>query len=1369
MKKLLILITFIMISSLISAGITYETQGDELRISYVNQELTTQKDMLSQVIALPALSAEVIVNSCEVSVIDQDGDLIRTESIDGDEFVQIESSFVMRELYAHRVKVTLKDSSEEYDRIVKNIDFTIKPIERVQVPTRISKAFLPTYRALVDNFENSYLRNIVEGPSKMLIITHESLISDIQLFTDWKNAKGIATEVVTIEDIGSQSSQIKDYIQSVYDNSEIPPDYVLLTGDMDEVYTIPSFYIHSGTEYDVTDHPYTLLEGDDYFPEMIIGRFSFDQPFEFLTMIAKVLHYEKTPFMGSTHWFEDALLVAGNWSSSPPTPSTPVKVTKWLRDKMVNYGYNNITEIYYPPTYPGTPQIISAIDNGVGIVTYRGWGDANGWHYPYFHKENIDDLNNNPFLPVMTSIVCNTGDFANSSVDPCFGEKWLRVGSPSNPQGGVVFVGPSDLHTNTKYNNSIFSGFYAGMLDEDNLIFGSDVLRGKIELYNNFPLDREPEGKVEFYFHVYNILGDPSLTMWTTVPQTINCTLPAEINKGTNYLEIDLPDLEGGIVTAKMEGSIFSTAIVENGQATLYFNLENSDQIEITITKPNYYPFIQTIDVITDDIELGLFDFDTNGNVITGEEFQLDLTLKNYGTLVANNVTADLSCTNSYVNILTTSANFGNIDPGSTAMQGYDVEILPGCPDNTVIQFDLDISGGSTAKFDVLVNGLIFEITSIVVNNEEEVLLLLEDNSISVSIKNIGIFDVSNLQAELFSQTPDATITSSQFSVGNVAVDATSMAEFSIQLSGECYIGQNLPFYITLIDENLLETNIYFSMEAGMVENTAPTGPDSFGYYALDSYDVFYQNCPEYFWKELDPLEGGDGTVIQMGDDVSQTVAMPFDFPFYGEISDSITICTNGWISLQPTWETYFRNWNIPSALGPYGMIAAYWDDLIGFPLGNNEYAKMRICYEYIEDENIFVIEWNKCVNRFDYTSTEKFEIVLYDPTVYPTTDGNGIIQINYHTANNPDANNNYSTVGIENFTQSDGLLYTYANIYPASATQLCNNLAIKFTTEIPEFIEETTPIADFSAEITYGIAPLQISFINQTSPLSYFGTLEWQFGDESPNSSEIHPVHTYQEVGSYSVTLTATNSQGTDSITHDDFITVFPSEDLIWPGDTNIDGVVSIEDIIVIGIFWNEEGLPRDAVSFQWAGNDYPGDWDKPMASVADCNGDGKVNITDILGICLNWNYTHATTCGSFSPIVNLEDYRENFQEIYNSLENSGTSLLLKNYLAELFDFPIVTPIEISKLQQNYPNPFNPTTKIAFDIASEGKVELAIYNVKGQLVKKLFSEYAIPGSYIVEWNGKDSVDRSVSSGLYFYRLKCNEQAIDTKKMILLK
>ncbi|MCK4695294.1 MAG: hypothetical protein KAT74_06015, partial [Candidatus Cloacimonetes bacterium] len=78
--------------------------------------------------------------------------------------------------------------------------------------------------------------------------------------------------------------------------------------------------------------------------------------------------------------------------------------------------------------------------------------------------------------------------------------------------------------------------------------------------------------------------------------------------------------------------------IVENGLAILYFSSETPGEIEITITKPNYYPFIETIDVVSENIDIGLDSFETIGNVISGDNIQLAITLKNYGSQTVNSV-----------------------------------------------------------------------------------------------------------------------------------------------------------------------------------------------------------------------------------------------------------------------------------------------------------------------------------------------------------------------------------------------------------------------------------------------------------------------------------------------------------------------------------------------------------------------------------------------------------------------------------------------------------------------------------------------------------------------------------------------------------
>ena len=101
--------------------------------------------------------------------------------------------------------------------------------------------------------------------------------------------------------------------------------------------------------------------------------------------------------------------------------------------------------------------------------------------------------------------------------------------------------------------------------------------------------------------------------------------------------------------------------------------------------------------------------------------------------------------------------------------------------------------------------------------------------------------------------------------------------------------------------------------------------------------------------------------------------------------------------------------------------------------------------------------------------------------------------------------------------------------------------------------------------------------------------------------------------------------------------------------------------------------------------------------------------------------------------------------------------------------------PNPITFLGNNYPNPFNPSgagrspsTKISFSLNEMGPVNLGIYNIRGQLIKTLISEIKAPGVHFAEWNGKDSNNKSVGSGIYLYKLQTQSYS-KTKKMMLLK
>ncbi|MDD2650971.1 MAG: T9SS type A sorting domain-containing protein [Candidatus Cloacimonadales bacterium] len=88
--------------------------------------------------------------------------------------------------------------------------------------------------------------------------------------------------------------------------------------------------------------------------------------------------------------------------------------------------------------------------------------------------------------------------------------------------------------------------------------------------------------------------------------------------------------------------------------------------------------------------------------------------------------------------------------------------------------------------------------------------------------------------------------------------------------------------------------------------------------------------------------------------------------------------------------------------------------------------------------------------------------------------------------------------------------------------------------------------------------------------------------------------------------------------------------------------------------------------------------------------------------------------------------------------------------------------------LFQNYPNPANPSTTISFILPEDSNIELSIFNVKGQKVKTLQKEYLSKGTHNTIWEGNDSNNNKVASGIYFYRLITKGQTY-TKKMILMK
>jgi hypothetical protein len=153
-----------------------------------------------------------------------------------------------------------------------------------------------------------------------------------------------------------------------------------------------------------------------------------------------------------------------------------------------------------------------------------------------------------------------------------------------------------------------------------------------------------------------------------------------------------------------------------------------------------------------------------------------------------------------------------------------------------------------------------------------------------------------------------------------------------------------------------------------------------------------------------------------------------------------------------------------------------------------------------------------------------------------------------------------------------------------------------------------------------------------------------------------------------------------------------------------------------------------------------------------------GDIDWDDAMGILqsVSQSYPQATTI--WSAVYDLKA-----RGVYVCLNRvySNPQYLVLQYVGE------TQPVTFT-LHQNFPNPFNSTTTISFTLAEKTLTTLSIYNIEGKLVKTLINYILEEGFKQTTWDGTNSLGSSVSSGVFFYRLKAGGKVL-TRKMVLLR
>lgn len=929
------------------------------------------------------------------------------------------------------------------------------------IPSGISSVFKPLYEAATINYEFLQLPDSSFKPGGYLIVTPDEFYDAILPLAEWKNKKGYKTTVAKLSEIGNTATEIKEYISNAYYNWDTAPDCVLLVGDIG---TLPSFS-HSHPPCPVSDHDYSLLEGNDYFSDVLVGRLSVTTEQQLNTIVSKILGYEMNPYLDSTSWYKRALLIGANY---PDVVTTATLTKRWVMDQLLAYGYLEVDTCFYYGAHSSAECVWNSLNRKVSIVNYRGWGRSDGWHYPDFRTDDVYALTPGWELPIVTSIVCGTGNFG---VSECFGEAWLRAGSPTNPKGGVAFLGPSHFVTNTRYNNCLDAGIYQGLLNEDLYIFGLSVYRGKIEVYKNLPF-YDPDTNTlnpEHYFYTYNILGDPSLWIWTDIPKSLLVNHSPTAPLGHSTFEVEVKDqnerpVEGALVCLWKMDEVYDADLTDpSGKTKFLIAPTIPDTMWVTVTSHNCIPYLgyavvlptsyvgYSTHLIDDSLGNG------NGEVNPGEDINVQIRLQNYGAEPAPNVVSSLSTSDNFITLIDSVAEYGNIQPGEIAEGSYRFIVASSCTNNHLIPFDLLTRSGDSSwtdmfKVSVSAPDLIF--TDYKVFDTDSTLDPGQTLDVAVKLTNRGLTEASQVVGALSSRNPAVTVIEPSGFFGTILPECTSINlndPFTISADSSVTPGREIELILNLSGDNEFAERISFFVTIGRPEASDPLGPDEYGYYAYDSYDTNYTECPAYEWTEIDPTRGGNGTYVPLGNDETKTISLPFAFTYYGESYEKVSICSNGWLAMDSTWMVDAQNWHMSAALGPPLLIAPFWDEL-----DPSRTDSSGVYYYYDSNNNRFIIEWSRVHQLLcppgaicSTGAVETFQAVLYDPVHYPTSTGEGEVVFQYFQVENGDSFNCYATVGIRG--DSSRLEYSYLNEYPPQASPLESKFAIKFTTDPPD------------------------------------------------------------------------------------------------------------------------------------------------------------------------------------------------------------------------------------------------------------------------------------------------------------------------------
>jgi len=750
----------------------------------------------------------------------------------------------------------------------------INVLSRASTQPVYSKEYLNIYDNHFINYSNDTRFDYLVDHGNMLVISYGSFMETVQPLVDWKNRKGIPTEMVNISDIGSSSSTVESYVENYYNDNGLT--FLLLVGDIAQ---IPSPSV-SGSSSDMS---YGCIAGNDFYAEVIVGRFSGSTPSHIATQVERSIEYERYPQSG-VEWYDNALGVASNQG-----PGFGGYTDDDFNDFLWDTVLSDFTYDSYEGIYDGSggtdSQGINAINTGVSLINYTGHGSISSWgNGASLSTSQINSLTNDNRLPFVITVGCNVGEF--QSTNECFCEAWMRATNGGEPTGSIAHFGSTISQSweppmHGQYGmNLILTESYDDHLTRT---IGGITTNGCMYMNDAQGSSGINETKYWTYF------GDPSVPLRTAPTTEMNIVHDDVIIIGSTEFLVTTGS-EGDLVALSRDGQLLASGYTDRfGEV----NLELGDaatvpgEIDFVATGFNNTPYETTVMVLSPDGAYVLVNSSSlsagfDDLIEYGESVGLSLTLENVGSDAASDISVDISTDDPYITITSASASTSYIAPNGTAtVSGLSFDVAGNVPNNHNFELSCAISsGGETwaSNLNFTAYAPVLDVTSIVGDLDPGA-----STDMSVTVVNNGGTQITYPEVSV-SGDSYVTINNSSFSNAySVEVGMEATLDMNVTISSAAPIGHLAEFTVTVL-ANLGDgpvTTTTFAVPVGQVTANFEAGLGS-----LD-WDLSCSGVGCANWG-VDNTEANSGSSSAqsgaIGNSQSSSISVTLDVTADGEI-----------------------------------------------------------------------------------------------------------------------------------------------------------------------------------------------------------------------------------------------------------------------------------------------------------------------------------------------------------------------------------------------------------------------------------------------------------------------------------------------------